>query len=86
MSWTSMLAIYVLVWVVSGFFVLPFYGRRSGEHDLPLVAGHDAGAPASFPVGRVLKHVTILSVVIFGAFYLAFSMGWADPNVIAGRA
>lgn len=86
MSWTSMLAVYVLVWVISGFFVLPFHGRRNGEPELPLVAGHDAGAPATFRVKAVLKQTTLLSFLIFGGFYIAYTMGWADPNVIAGRA
>ncbi len=29
MKWTSALAIYLLIWAFSTFFVLPFHGRRA---------------------------------------------------------
>ena len=85
MSFTSMLAIYALVWSISAFFVLPFHGRRAADDAVPLVAGQDLGAPAQVRIGRIALQVTILASIFFGLFYLAFTQGWADPNVIAGR-
>lgn len=85
MSFTSMLAIYALVWSVSAFFVLPFHGRRAADDAVPLVAGQDQGAPSQVRLGRITLQVTILSSLIFAAFYIAFTQGWADPNAIAGR-
>ena len=43
MTWQAGLAIYVLVWVMSAFLVMPFEARRPG--DASLVAGQERGAP-----------------------------------------
>lgn len=84
MKWTSALAIYTLLWVLSAFFVLPFHGRRSPDEG-PLVKGQEPGAPGTFRPGRVLLQVTILGTIIFAIYYLAYTQGWADPDVITGR-
>lgn len=86
MSWTSMLAIYALVWSISAFFVLPFHGRRPADDAVPLIAGQEPGAPSQVRIGRIALQVTILSALLFTVFYYAFTQGWADPNVIGGRA
>jgi ribonuclease J len=51
MKWTSALAIYLLFWAFSAFFVLPFHGRRASDDATPLVKGQDHGAPANFRPG-----------------------------------
>ena len=63
MAWTSMLAIYFLVWVLSAFLVLPFHGRRAEEQ--VSVAGADPGAPANFRPALVAWQVTILATIVF---------------------
>lgn len=80
-----MLAIYALVWTVSAFLVLPFHGRRAGDTEEVVVAGQDLGAPVRFRPLRAWVQTTVVSTVIFLFFYVAFTQGWADPNVIAGR-
>jgi predicted secreted protein len=85
MKWTSALAIYTLLWVLSAFFVLPFHGRRAADDDVPLVKGQDPGAPATFRPGRILLQMTILGTVAFTVYYLAYTNGWADPDVFTGR-
>lgn len=85
MSWSSMLAIYALVWSISAFFILPFHGRRAADDAVPLVAGQEPGAPAQVRIGRIALQVTILASLFFAAFYFAFTQGWADPSAIAGR-
>lgn len=85
MKWTSMLAIYALVWTVSAFFVLPFHGRRSSDAEEVVVAGQELGAPVGFRPMRAWVQTTLVSATIFLIFYVAFTQGWADPNVIAGR-
>ncbi|PKP99046.1 MAG: DUF1467 domain-containing protein [Alphaproteobacteria bacterium HGW-Alphaproteobacteria-13] len=85
MKWTSALAIYTLLWVLSAFFVLPFHGRRSADNEVPLVKGQDPGAPAAFRPGRILLQVTILGTVAFILYYVAYTRGWADPDVFTGR-
>ncbi|HET6536908.1 MAG TPA: DUF1467 family protein [Sphingopyxis sp.] len=85
MSWTSMLAIYALVWSVSAFFVLPFHGRRAADDAEPLIAGQEPGAPISFRPWRAVLQTTIVATLLFGGFYLSYLQGWTDPNAIAGR-
>ena len=86
MKWTSALAIFTLVWVFSAFFVLPFHGRRAEDEAAPLIAGQDRGAPATFRPKRVLAQMTIAAAVCFVIYYIAYVNGWADPNVLSGRA
>lgn len=85
MKWTSALAIYTLVWVLSAFVVLPFHGRGAADNDVPLVKGQDQGAPARFRPGRIVVQTTVIATTIFLLYYLAYANGWADPDVITGR-
>ena len=86
MKWTSALAIYLLFWAFSAFFVLPFHGRRAEDDAAPLVKVQDRGAPAIFRPGRILLQMTAVATVAFALYYIAYVNGWADPNVLSGRA
>lgn len=86
MKWTSALAIYLLFWSFSTFFILPFHGRRSADDAVPLIKGQEPGAPASFRPRRVMLQMTVLTTIVFALFYIAYVQGWADPDVISGRA
>ena len=86
MKWTSALAIYLLFWAFSAFFVLPFHGRRASDDATPLVKGQEPGAPATFRPARILLQMTIAATIAFGLYYLAYVNGWADPDVLTGRA
>lgn len=86
MQWTSALAIYLLMWVFSAFFVLPFHGRRAGDEDEVFVQGQEPGAPVRFRPLRIMIQMTVVTAAIFLLFYLAYLQGWVDPDVIAGRA
>src|SRR3546814_4306212 len=72
MKWTSALAIYILLWIFSAFFVLPFHGRRAEDDEVPLVRGQDPGAPARIQPRRILLQMTIVSAVVFLAFAFAY--------------
>ncbi len=86
MKWTSALAIYLLFWAFSAFFVLPFHGRRPGDDATPLVKGQEPGAPAVLRPKRILLQMTIAATIAFALYYLAYVYGWADPDVLSGRA
>jgi predicted secreted protein len=86
MKWTSALAIYTLFWCFSAFFVLPFHGRRAEDEETPLVKGQDIGAPATFRPKRILLQMTIVASIGFVLYYIAYVNGWADPDVLSGRA
>jgi predicted secreted protein len=71
-SWTTLVGIYVVLWWTVLFAVLPFGVRSQAEHG-EIVPGSDPGAPA---VPRLLAKAlwtTLLSSVIFGAFYAAYA-------------
>jgi predicted secreted protein len=85
MKWTSALAIYLLFWAFSAFFVLPFHGRRPSDDATPLVRGQDPGAPASIRPKRILLQMTIAATIAFGLYYAAYVYGWVDPDVLSGR-
>jgi predicted secreted protein len=86
MKWTSALAIYLLIWAFSTFFVLPFHGRRAEDDAVPLIDGQEPGAPARFHPLRILIQITIVATVAFGLFYVAYINGWTNPDVLSGRA
>ena len=76
MRWTSALAIYVLFWAFSVFFVLPFGVRTSDEAGVPRVPGQAESAPHTFAMGKLVFRVTIVATVAFALFYLNYVNGW----------
>ena len=86
MKWTSALAIYLLFLALSAFFVLPFHGRKASDDEAPLIKGQDRGAPATFRPARILLQMTIVATIGFVIFYIGYVQGWADPDVLGGRA
>lgn len=76
MRWQSALAIYLLFWVLSAFLVLPFGMRTAEEAGHAHVPGQAESAPAHFAPGRIALRTTIVSLVLFGLFYLNYIYGW----------
>jgi predicted secreted protein len=74
MRWTSILAIYLLFWALSFFFVLPFRLRNPGE-DAP-VPGQALGAPPRFSFGRTAKWTTLVAAILFGLYYANYVNQW----------
>lgn len=72
----SMLAIYVLMWVMCAFVVLPFGVRTPDEMGVEKVAGQVHSAPANFRPRVVLLRITALSLVVFALFYANYRYGW----------
>ena len=76
MQITSIIAIYSLFWVLSAFFVLPFGIRTPNESGERMIAGQADSAPSNFRPGKVALRATILSMILFGIFYLNYLNGW----------
>lgn len=76
MRWTSIAAIFVLFWVMSFFFVLPFGVRTSEEVGATPEPGHAESAPHSFSFARVALRATIVAAVLFGLFYANYLFDW----------
>lgn len=67
MSWVSQVAIFLLIWFVVLFAVLPV-GVRRQENPEP---GHDPGAPVQPMLWRKALWTTVISLVIWGVYYVA---------------
>jgi predicted secreted protein len=74
--WTSILAIYVLVWMLCLFVVLPWGVRTSEEAGETVVRGHAESAPHVFSFGRVALRTTVVATILFGLYYANYVYGW----------
>jgi len=72
----------LLFWVMSAFLVLPFGVRTADEAGVEKVPGQADSAPADFRPGRVAMRATVLSLVLFGLFYLNYVFGWVGASVL----
>lgn len=76
MKWTSVLAIYALLWVMSAFLMLPFGIKTHDEAGVEKIPGQADSAPANFRPGRVALRATLLAA-LFCALYVAnYVNGW----------
>jgi predicted secreted protein len=79
---TSILAIYLLFWVMSLFLVLPFGVRTSEEEGASPLPGHAESAPHRFKAGQVALRATLLAAILFSLFYANFVFGWIDADML----
>ncbi len=71
MSAASSFAIYVIIWWLVLFMVLPLgAGKKVDDQDVK--DGQDAGAPAKPMIGMKLLLTTAISMVFFGIFYVIY--------------
>jgi predicted secreted protein len=76
MSGKTVVAIYLLFWVMSAFLVLPFEAKAvRGQRSEP-VAGQEVGAPSVWRPWRVAFWTTIISSTLFVLFYANYIYGW----------
>jgi len=79
---TSILAIYLLLWVMSAFILLPFGIRTHEEEGLPKVPGQADSAPANFRPGRLAFRASILAAILCGLFVANYDAGWVTVEDI----
>ena len=72
----SALSIYLLVWVVTLFAVLPFGVRTPDEVGAAKVKGQADSAPVRPHMLKKLAWTTTVSAIIFGLFAANYEMGW----------
>ncbi|WP_432450446.1 DUF1467 family protein [Aliiroseovarius marinus] len=75
MSITAALVLYVVIWFVTMFVVLPIRLRTQGDEG-DIVPGTHAGAPANFKLGRTLIIVTIAGTLAWAAIAGIIISGW----------
>ncbi len=71
MAWTTLVGIYVIVWWIVLFAVLPF-GVRAQQESGEVVPGSDPGAPAVPRLLVKLLWTTIVTTIIVFSFYGAY--------------
>ncbi len=55
MTWTSIIAIYLLFWVMTAFVILPIGVRTHDELGLPKTPGQADSAPGNFQPRKILR-------------------------------
>jgi predicted secreted protein len=73
MAWTTALAIYFVMWWIVLFAVLPFGVRNPHEAGEAVEPGHDPGAPVAHAIGKKLIWTTIVTTIVFGLFWAAYT-------------
>jgi predicted secreted protein len=89
MNWTSIVAIYVLFWVICAFVILPIGVRTHDELGLEKIKGQADSAPGNFRPGLIILRTTLLSAALFALYYANYNYGWVDRHsfdfLISGR-
>lgn len=78
----SIVAVYLLFWVLSFFVVIPFGVRTDEETGVERLPGHAESAPHRFSFGRAALRATLVSAVLFGLFYANYVNGWITIDMI----
>lgn len=82
MNWTSIIAIYFLVWVMCAFMMLPFGVKTADEAGVAKVPGQAESAPVNFRPGRVALRATILAAVLTGLYVANYGFGWVGIEAL----
>ena len=82
MHWTSIIAIYLLFWVMSAFLLLPFGVKTADEAGVEKVRGQADSAPVNFAPGKLAIRATILAAIICGLFVANYNYGWVSADDI----
>jgi predicted secreted protein len=80
MTWTSIIAIYLLFWVMTAFVILPIGVRTHDELGLPKVPGQADSAPGNFQPRIIILRTTLLSAALFALYYANYVYGWVDRH------
>ena len=80
MKFSSIVAIYFLLFSASAFVLLPFGVKTSEDLGEPLVPGQAESAPHRFDLKRHLLKAAVLGAVLFGIYYVNWVYGWVTPD------
>jgi predicted secreted protein len=82
MKWTSVLAIYFLVFCLSAFLLLPFGVKTHEEVGAERVPGQADSAPYRFDLPRHLVRAAIVAALLTTLFVANYEFGWLTVNDI----
>lgn len=78
----SAFAIYFLIFVFTAFLMLPFGMRTDEEVGAEKIAGQADSAPHRFDLKRHLLLAGVISLALFGLFYLNWVQGWITAETL----
>lgn len=78
----AILGIYILLWVLCAFLMLPLGIQTHDEAGIDKVAGQADSAPANFRPGRVVLRATILSAILCALYFANYHFGWVSADDI----
>lgn len=76
MNWTSIVAIYFLVWVMCAFVLLPFGVKTADEAGVAKVPGQADSAPVNFRPGRVAFRGAVMAAILTALYVANYEYGW----------
>ncbi len=76
MNWTSIIAIYFLVWVMCAFVLLPFGVKTADEAGVAKVPGQADSAPVNFQPGRVAFRGAVMAAILTVIYVANYEYGW----------
>lgn len=76
MAWTSIIAIYLLFWVITAFVSLPFGVKTADEAGVEKVPGQADSAPVNFRPGKLALRTTIIAAFLTALYVANFVYGW----------
>ncbi|NBC88294.1 MAG: DUF1467 family protein [Alphaproteobacteria bacterium] len=82
MEWTSVLAIYFLVWIATAFVMLPFGVRTAEDEGVEKVPGQAESAPVNFRPGPLILRATVVAAVLTGIYVINYEQGWITAQDI----
>jgi len=80
MKWTSISAIYFLLFIASAFFLLPFGVKTHEEVGAERIPGQADSAPHTFDLKRHLVRASLLAAVLTIVFYVNYVNGWVTAD------
>lgn len=76
MKITSIIAIYILFWVMAAFVLLPFGVKTHEEAGVARVPGQADSAPANFRPGRLVWRATVIAALVTALYVANYSYEW----------
>ena len=76
MKWTSVLAIYFLIFCLTTFITLPFGVKTHEEVGMERVPGQADSAPHRFDLPRHLLRSGVVAVLLTALFVANYQFGW----------
>jgi predicted secreted protein len=79
---TFAVAIYLFIWWIVLFAVLPFHTRTTQGEEGDVVPGTPESAPAKVNVWKIIWTNTIVATVVFALVYMAIVNKWITGDLI----